>query len=56
MSEWLEEIETLERICDETEDCSKCRLGYCIHADDLNAVTSGVAVSTEGIEIGIKEK
>ena len=30
MSEWLEEIENLERICEETKKCSECKLGYCI--------------------------
>ena len=30
MSEWLEEVENLERICENTDDCKNCKLGYCI--------------------------
>lgn len=30
MSDWLEEVENLERICEETECYCQCKLGYCI--------------------------
>jgi len=30
MSDWLEEVEHLEKMCEETNGCENCKLGRCI--------------------------
>jgi hypothetical protein len=43
MSSWLDEIETLEKICDRSNGCDNCELGYCIYGGRVDTVNNGDA-------------
>ena len=42
MSDWMDEVETLETICSNTKDCRECKLGYCIKPQNVTNDTANI--------------